>query len=271
MSSIKKARLQRERQVRHIVKILPSKKSLDALGDPKKLPMTSLFAATQRYVLGTYDDCVLHSAFSVEMALLLKLDQELEAKEKEEIKKQSARAGALSFGKVIRMAEKRHILSKNNMDKVWVLYNLRNMFAHPGNWVTFVKRQSPEVASKMVQNAISDLPAMMEGIKAIAKQKVVFLESAGKKLQKYADRRLGKIPNLEWAAHQGTLSFQQERTKSYYVRITKDFLTRKTLEDFIKHLNNFPEYVQKRYPYPQEIAFEALEIAFEILKHLDIL
>ena len=270
MSSIKKARLQRERQVSHILKNLPSKKSLEALGDPKKLPLLSLFAATQRYILEAYNDCILHSAFSVEIALLLRLDQELEAKEKEEIKRKSEHVGALSFGKVIHIAEKRQLLSKNDMDKIWILYNLRNMFAHPGNWVTFVKQQSFETAREMLSNMIPELPTLMEGIKDVAKRKALFSRTY-KEMQKYVDLRLSKIPNLDWAAHQGTLSFQQKRIKSYYVRITKDFLTRRTLKDFIKHSDKWPQYIRKRYPYPQEIALEALEIAFEILKHLEIL
>lgn len=271
VSQIKKARLERQRQVRHIVKRLPSKKALKSLGDPKKLPMLSLFAATSRYVLGAFEDCVLHSAFSVEMTLLLILDQEMTDKEKEDIKERSKRSGALSFGKVIQLSKEHHILNQDSMQRIWILYNLRNMFAHPGNWVAFVKHQYPETVIEMAPELILDLPSLIGGIEDIIKQKAIPLKRAAETGQKYLDERLGEIPDFEWAAHQGTLSFQQERAKSYYVRIIKDFLTRKTFKDFMKHLKDFPEYAQKRYRYPQETAYEALEIAFKILKRLEIL
>ena len=160
----KRSHLKREKQVHYIIEALPSKKSLESLGDPRKLPLIGLSAATQRYVVEAFDDCILHSAFSVELGLLLKLDEKLDVTEKEEIRKSKE----LTFGRTIKLAKDKQILDEEYIGRVWILFNLRNMFAHPANWVSFIKRQSPETITKMLPTIIPELSVLSERIEGIA-------------------------------------------------------------------------------------------------------
>lgn len=263
----KKSHLEREKQVHHIIKALPSKKSLEALGDPRKLPLIGLSAATQRYVVEAFDDCILHSAFSVELALLMKLDEKLDVTEKETIRKSKG----LTFGRTIRLAEDKQILEKEYIGKVWILFNLRNMFAHPANWVSFIKRQSPETIAKMLPTIVPEVSVLSKRIEGIAQQEIQSLRRGLSEMQRYVSSKIGKFPELEWAAHQGTLSFQEEDAKSYFAPLIRDLLQPENFRLFTRQKDAVVKHLQEQYPYFQEIAYKALDIAFDVLKHLNFL
>ncbi len=92
-------------------------------------------------------------------------------------------------------------------------------------------------------------------------------------IKEFVSSKVGTFPRLDWAAHQTTLSYQQERLQKYYDRMATDLLS-PNLKEILDHARTdearkeFPNYVRNVYPYSQEIALEASEIAFKILRRL---
>lgn len=261
--------LRRKRDIEYILDALPSERSLKRLGDPKKLPLIGLCAACQRYLSGFDDDCVLHSAFACEMALLLILDEKLSKSEKKEIKKK----GGLSFGKTIRLAKELNIINSGNTEKLNILKNLRDMHAHPANWLVLIKSMEYDIfrgeglIKKGQQTVLSE-----EEINNLLKRLKLSTNKVRKihqKLEKYLERKLSKLPELEWAAEPGTLEFQKKRTiQNLSKRIISDMIKKGEIRKILKYKGDIPKYIMKKYSYSKQIALEALELAYDVLKNL---
>lgn len=264
------------RKVKYFFQALPPIKTVKGLREADDLPRISLHGALERFVLGAYEDCVFHSTFSVEIALLLRLDKKLSPDEKESIRQEAIRnKTGLMFGKIISRAREKSILNDDNVEKAWALNNLRNMYAHPANWVAFVKQQyrmstlnieeeMPEIYTMVKERLTSmSLPLKKDVIMKI-------LEPAQKKTSEYL-KRLEKIPDLDWCASQDTLGFQSKKIKDYYKEILRDVLSAKGLMDLIKHVSSIVTYAQNKYPYNERNAHKALVYAYEILRDLEVI
>jgi len=90
-------------------------------------------------------------------------------------------------------------------------------------------------------------------------------------MQRYVTSKIGKFPELEWAAHQGTLSFQEDDAKSYFASLIRDLLQPENFRLFIRRKDATIKHLQEQYPYFQDIAYKALDIAFSVLKYLNFL
>lgn len=264
----------RRERVEHIFQALPPLQILRSLHHADDLPRISLYGAAKRFVQGTYEDCIFHSAFSVEMALLLRLDSQLTSVEKESIRKEAIQnKTGLMFGKIVTMAKKKDILIGAGVKKARKLNLMRNMYVHPANWVAFLKQQY-RVALDF-ENEMPEMYAMAEQLLASMKFPIgkdaasKALEPAEKKVRDYV-KPLERIPDLDWCASQDTLRFQKKRAKDYYKKSIEDVLSPKGLEDLIEHAGDIVRYAQSRYSYLERDAYEALAYAYDILRALTV-
>ena len=104
------------------------------------LPREEFRGAVQRYIYGQFVDSILYSCFSVEFALLVKLDEILSEKEKKRVRK------PFTFGKIIDWAS---LPSKKNPNGKGLIRDktknaakrileLRNMHIHSSNFISGV-------------------------------------------------------------------------------------------------------------------------------------
>lgn len=108
----------RREKVKHVFEALPPFEAVRNIREADDLPRSSLYLALDRYVQGIEADSIFHSAFSVEMALILRLDKCLTAEEKEDIRQDTVRNKTrLMFGKIIGMAEKKSIVKDADASK----------------------------------------------------------------------------------------------------------------------------------------------------------
>jgi len=275
MSEVDVRKDKRRERVKHIFRALPPLQILRSLHEAEDLSRISLYGALERYVQGTNEDCIFHSAFSVEMALLLRLDNQLTKDEKESIRKEAIQnKTGLMFGKIISMAKKRYILKSADVKKARKLNLIRNMYVHPANWVAFIKQQHK--ISLDLEKEMPEMYAMAEKLFASIKlpfETEIALESLRPAQENVFDyvKPLERIPDLEWCASQDTLGFQNKRVKDYYKEILEDVLSPKGLKDLIEHAPNIVTYAQTKYPYGERDAYEALMYAYEILRTLRVI
>ena len=225
------------------------------------------------YIDGRFDDSVLHSSLSVEIALLFKLGEKMD--EKERLKIQEKRRG-LHFGEMIDLGEKKKILSKELAKKCRELNQLRHMYAHPANIVAFVK----DYYRKMYSLGENLLPRKMveEFAQKMPKELIEKLTSEHFKgvLNEMMNRIkvLDKIPDVDWAARQSTLAFHRKRLSNFSREMTGKFLTSsffKKLVDRRLSLEKLIRHIQSSFPYGKNDALDSLNNAYDVLKGLEIL
>lgn len=272
-TEIKRQRTKRRKEIKNILNSLPSKSRIKEIYECYDLSRQQLYAAAVHYIDGRFDDSVLHSSLSVEIALLFKLDEKMD--EKERLKIQEKRRG-LHFGEMIDLGEKKKILSKDLAKKCRELNQLRHMYAHPANIVAFVK----DYYRKMYSLGENLLPRKMveEFAQKMPKELIEKLTSEHFKgvLNEMMNRIkvLDKIPDVDWAARQSTLAFHRKRLSNFSREMTGKFLTSsffKKLVDRRLSLEKLIRHIQSSFPYGKNDALDALNNAYDVLKGLEIL
>jgi len=272
-TEIRRQRTKRRKEIKNILNSLPSKSRIKEIYECYDLSRQQLYAAAVHYIDGRFDDSVLHSSLSVEIALLFKLDEKMD--EKERLKIQEKRRG-LHFGEMIDLGEKKKILSKELAKKCRELNQLRHMYAHPANIVAFVK----DYYRKMYSLGENLLPRKMveEFAQKMPKELIEKLTSEHFKgvLNEMMNRIkvLDKIPDVDWAARQSTLAFHRKRLSNFSREMTDKFLTSsffKKLVDRRLSLEKLIRHIQSSFPYGKNDALDALNNAYDVLKGLEIL
>ena len=272
-TEIRRQRTKRRKEIKNILNSLPSKSRIKEIYECYDLSRQQLYAAAVHYIDGRFDDSVLHSSLSVEIALLFKLDEKMD--EKERLKIQEKRRG-LHFGEMIDLGEKKKILSKELAKKCRELNQLRHMYAHPANIVAFVK----DYYRKMYSLGENLLPRKMveEFAQKMPKELIEKLTSEHFKgvLNEMMNRIkvLDKIPDVDWAARQSTLAFHRKRLSNFSREMTDKFLTSsffKKLVDRRLSLEKLIRHIQSSFPYGKNDALDALNNAYDVLKGLEII
>jgi hypothetical protein len=263
----------RRRKVQFVFDACPQIEGLETSPDPNKLPIGQLFSAARQFILKYFENCILNSAFAVEYGLILKIDADL-TPEKKNLFAQKCRGG-FSLSNALNMAKGNKWIDETLYNDLQVLKNLRDMSAHPSNWVTLYNQlceqyHSEEVAQKWISKATNQSPKQIyERLKNefdVEKAKKAFEAMAS-----YADLRFGNLPDLKWATRKDTLAFQIDFVKKNSQPMVRELVNEKKIMDVIRNPNRAPKYILNRYNFPEEIAMKSLKIAFETLKKLEII
>jgi hypothetical protein len=266
----------RRERVKHILDTLPPLETVNSLRESDDLSRSSLHGALQRYVDGRESDCIFHAAFSVEMALLLRLNNKLTSEEKEAIKQEAIidKTG-LMFGRTISLAVERAILEKTDAKKAWRLNNLRNMHVHPANSVAFIKQQYQ--AATNTKQYMPEIHSILESRLPTSFEPLKNAEGAHERLEQIANavsavaKRIENLPDLNWCAGQDTLKFQSKRVRDYYEDSFRELLSANGLVDLLKNAQNLATYLKTKYPYEGRDGYDALTYAYEILDNLGVI
>jgi hypothetical protein len=96
-------------------------------------------------------------------------------------------------------------------------------------------------------------------------------KEAFQRLVAFKDKTWGNLPDLEWAAHKSTLRAQTDIVKEYSERMIRDLVMNKEILIMTNQPSQAAKYIQRRYPYPEELAVRAISIAYDTLTQLHFL
>ena len=263
-------KFERYEKVKFMLQTLPPIELMRNIREADDLARLSFNGAIERHIQGS-SDCIFHAGFSVEMALLIRLDKLLTEDEKEEEKKKNG----LMLSDAIKLATKKGILKKKDKEKAWTLNHLRNINAHPPNTVAFIKQEYK--AALDIEKEKPNLFLLMKDMKdkiCLPENKEKFQEEVSTILKcasEYINRRIGKLPDLDWCARQDTLQFQKKRAMKYYEEVTKRLMTTEGMQELLKNTPNNVTYMQTTYAYKGRDEYEALVCAYDILKSLNVI
>jgi len=269
---IRRQRAKRRDKIKDILNSLPPKSKIEEIHECYDLSRRHLYVAAGHFIDGKFEDSIFHSSLSVEIALLFKLDEKLN--EKEKLKIQERKRG-LHFGEMIDLGEKKRILSRELAEKCRELNQLRHMYAHPANSVAFVKDYYRRMYSFGEEFPIH------KGIEEFARQlpeeliKKIKSKCFKERLDKMRERIkiLERIPSVDWAARPSTLAFHRERLSKFSYEMISKLLTPsffRKLTDRRFSLEKLIRYIQSVFSYTEKEAQNALYNAYDVLKGLEI-
>ncbi|MCW3999910.1 MAG: hypothetical protein NWE93_06700 [Candidatus Bathyarchaeota archaeon] len=259
--------IKRSKRIKHVLDILPETASLKTVR-PSSLPFMPLWVAYRQFIWGYFESSILNSTFAVEYALLVRLDKKLSPTEKEKISKRG-----LTFYDSINRSKTLLDLDNDLITELKTLCNLRNMNAHPSSWVALYKLLDGEDSFLRGQELTEWVSSVTkkndEEIANEVKEQKDALNSAFEKLFTYKEKYYGELPNLLWAVHKTTLDAQAQIVKSYSEKLVKDLINERKIYDIINKPKKAAAYIQRNYPYPEELAFRSIDTAAKVIIRLN--
>jgi hypothetical protein len=94
------------------------------------------------------------------------------------------------------------------------------------------------------------------------------LKKALQKLEDFKEKHYYNLPNLDLSAHKATLEQQKVLVKTYSEKMVKDLLLNHDLLKVTSVPTQAAKFIERNYPYPEELAFRSLQTAFKTLSCL---
>jgi hypothetical protein len=237
-----------------------------------------LIAGIQRYLIGFFDDSIYHSTLSVEMGLLIRLDEELSENEKEQIHQrinsQDGPPFSFTFGAIFDEAKRknRKIMTDEKMQKkIAKIIETRNTHIHASNFTAATIQSSKEVLPLQIEKGLTDIeliektPVKMLMNKSLSKMKKFLVDT---------NSTIESLPSFEWC----TKDKQRSRTHN---GVSSHFNEQFALIDAIKSKQpsltekirvgaHSAEFVRgfSEDSYPKRMAMETIKDSFDVLHGL---
>lgn len=243
------------------------------------LPRQEFRASLQRYVLSFFGDAIYHSCFSVEVALLIRLDERLPEEEKIEINKKinskSDKPMSFTFGAMFNLAQKRQleiIKDKKLRKKIEILLEKRNRYIHVTNYLsglilTFKKQVVPEIESKLKEiETLKDIELFGKILNSIGLANVKGYLTE----QLYL---LKTLPDFSWCTKDKHLENIEKQINDYVIELNKltetiDVTTRLQQLRATRKIKGLTKKIMDT-TFIKSQSLEILEQSFEILVDLD--
>jgi hypothetical protein len=259
------------KRISFVLLALPDVKTVEVMPSSRKLPIARLGSAASQFLKRNYENSILESAFAAEYGLIFILNNELSIAEKTAIEQ---RKNGLGLTKAINLSRGK-IISADLANDLVLLNNLRNMSAHPSNWITLLNQlvemaENEKITSNWLLKAtnLSDIQ-MADRLKE--KFDVKKAEETIESMGSYAEANWGDLPDLKWATNKDTLQFQLDYVKNYFKPMARDLIIKQQIIPLIDKPKSAPTQLMDKYNFPQELAIKSLSIAYNTLKELEIL
>jgi hypothetical protein len=259
------------KKISFVLSILPEVKSLETMPSSKKLPIARLGSSASQFLRRNYESCILEATFATEYALLFALNEKMEKKEKEEIENRNTGLGLM---KAIALA-RGTLISETLANDLLLLNNLRNMSAHPSNWITLLNQlkemaKDEKLTIKWVTKSTNQSPVQM----AQSLKEDFNVEKANQTVEdmhSFGESYWSDLPDLKWATNKATLQFQMDYVKDYFKPMARDLIIDKQIIPLINRPQSATHRLVNKYNFPQQLAIKSLEIAHNTLIELKIM
>lgn len=247
----------------------------------RDLPREEFRGAVQRYVLGIYEDSMYHSSFSIEMGLIVRLNEKLEHKEKiviHEAINRRRNPQSFTFGRIKNLSEERRlgILKKNTIKAVDEILEIRNSHIHAQNFISATIIQSHRHLKRdsrfeqQIEMALKREPAWKRFV-------IRFLLRRFLKLQ-YLQRKktIESMSDFRWCARDNILNSVIDDIENYFEEAAsalQELLSVMGKFDVIKLRDAISKFYGCIHPdsYMKKRALKVLRTTYTILQDIEIL
>lgn len=241
----------------------------------KDLPRQEFRGAIQQYLIGSYEDSIHHAFFSVEMGLLVRLEETLSPKEKDslhdEINKTAGKPLSFTFGAILNKAREEGvgvIHGKKVNQKVESLIDKRNTYVHANNFLS-------GLIIAMKERTIPKIEKELKDLSELEKRRVVrpFLPSL-LRLKPFLAEQLEIIesmPDFAWCTRNEHRESAKREIEKYITYLDKWEID-KTSTRSLANLLSLPQSVKTAF---EETYFKIqnrmiLGDSFEILRDIEV-
>jgi hypothetical protein len=242
----------RSKDIDFIKRALP-RLSLELMSQRRYFPVMFLMEAATTYTYGFDVASIFYSSLSVEMGLLIRVDEKLEGVSDEDKKR------LRKLKNLIETASELKIIDEKHKEIAHSIRKLRNCYIHYYNVIHCLPVPSlpPNLPEKLTI-LIEKNPKLMKEFEFVAPKVMKAMEALEK----------GK-PICSWAASPEATEFMKERQEKYLNWYFEELEKNPSqVFDQLKHMGEiiYPRYDQKRCD-----ALDMIKWCFEMLKHLKFL
>jgi hypothetical protein len=268
----RKQATKRGRELTDILRVISKYKI--GIHETRDLARQEFRAAIQEYVLGFFDDSIHHALFSVEMGLLIRLEETLTNEEKnkihDEINRVDGKPLSFTFGEILNRARDKTIGiigGKQLNDRIESLVEKRNEYVHASNFLS-------GLIISMKKNTVPKMEGQIRSISDLEKQLYVrSLFPSIIRLKPILSQELAKtrlMPDFAWCTKDERRTAVQKEVEEYMTALDK--LEKRSANISIRNLLRMPQLVRlildESYFKMQNL--KILEDSLEILKGIDI-
>lgn len=230
------------------------------LKNNEDLSRQEIIGAVQRFIYGTFDDSIIHSCFSVEIGLIVKLNEILSDEEKQHVPKPFTLARIISYSS--KFPRNQPLLADTSLTAARAILELRNSQIHGSNFITGIMLGYREAAKsfehfnqKEIKQGLKTLVTMFPELASISGKYKISDFLAAQKIVK-------NLSTFEWCSNKAEI----DRLKKELERIFGNVQTGMIEGNIGKNLEYFqPDYFLKKR------AVNGLRNAFVVLKTLKII
>jgi len=177
-----------------------SRKSFD-LHETSDIPRIEFVGSIQRFLLGSYLDSIYFAITSIELALLLRLDQKLTQEEKNQLQNRiNNKRYNLTLGNIIHQSKSKGIIGPDITEEIDLLLIARNSHFHPATFLSGLIIQEKKIILPQINNTINDLQVIQKKFPLLSRISI-WRDSYNKLYNLFIEKKevLENLDDLEWA------------------------------------------------------------------------
>jgi hypothetical protein len=267
--------------------VLPEVMSLKkyASGPPirktRDIALQEFLIGVQRYLIGFYDDSIYHITLSVEMSLLIRLDEELPPEKKSEIHKKinskNETPFSFTFGSIFNVCKGKdfHILTNKKIEeRIEKIIETRNTHIHASNLTSASILSLKEVSIPEIDKGLKELELVEKTPMANIMMRN-WLPHA-KKLLLESRSTIDSLPCFEWCTRDKQRTQTQNNVNHFFneqfASIDK-IRNKQQLSEKLRIGLHSGEIIRSfsKDSYSKRKALETMQDAFEVLKEIGFL
>jgi len=239
------------------------------------LPRIEYRGAVERYLVGFYEDSIRNSLISVEIGLIIKLNEILPENKKQEIYRDINREKepiSFTFGSIVNLASNRKyriLKGKKIKNTIESLIKQRNIHFHTSTFLSGLIYQQKIVIIPLLEDYLNNLNMIsrnkyMNIIPAVKKMNDMFIEKKGV---------LENLSDYSWCTPKNNVEIVKEEVNSHMNKLKKqsEMTIEEVKKNFIKILTlrqKMKDIIEDKYM--KNHALKILLDSFEVLTHINI-
>jgi hypothetical protein len=224
------------------------------------LPRQEIVGAVQRFIYGTFEDSIIHSCFSVEIGLIVKLDAILSDEEKQQVPKPFTLAKIINYSS--KFPRKQPLLVDTSLTAARAILGLRNSQIHGCNFITGIMLGYREAAKYFGHFNSKELKQGLEILNVIFPE---LIGISGKyKISDFiaAQELIKNMSTYEWCSNKTEIEKLKKELRVIFDQVQTDMVK--------GNIGQNLEYFQPDY-FLKKRALSGLRSAFSVLKSLKII
>ncbi len=256
------------------------KYAIGIMHETRDIARQEFLAGVQRYLIGFFEDSIYHSTLSVEMGLLIRLEEELSDNEKkaiyDRINSKKDKPAPFTFGVIFDESKRKGrniIKNEQTQQRIAKIIDVRNTHIHASNFTSASILSVKEKGLPKIEKSIKEINEIQETpLVNVMLKKWLF---KAKNLLTESKATIESLPSFEWCTRDKQRSLAQDNINNFFSEIFASIGALQNIQSLSEkvqlglHSRKFIRDLSKR-DYSKTQALETIRDSFAVLKSIDI-